>query len=515
MQSTLWRATAPVQSAAIPRAWAPYLRRVSAAIRRQRIAARRDRLQKFGEKDDYEDRADLKEMDKPGRTRLLLFEEAWKRLLRCLYEREGKILSEDQEQLAKEMRNAMLIKFYGSLGEVQKDITWLRANYGLTGEVYNTVAVLYPRRHGKTLVQALVSATVLVSQLGGNVMAYNYTGNHAKTWYDLCYKYLGYMRTDSRFGWHEEARSGNKLIIAQTINNGRLAKLWVFGNASDGRKATSLRGTGEDAFLINLDEFAFFHDEAFKVIFPAAANGAALVLTSSRPPFKTTALDLLEEVTDTGRAAVHKLDWRRLCPICRDMEQKTGRAIDECSHTVRAPIHFRSFLDTKRVISLLKPFGDAGRTEMQNETMGAIPIPLFDAVWIERALGRLAPRVSTMSLSNHFFTGFDPGSPQHKSDTAIMSVGFVRHVAGDDGHYREFGDDTPLFNGQLVVCLAPPSLSSLLSPLALAGVALGCEVERRGDRRCRVNRGRTQMRTRAQTCPHPHSRGQQRHRAMG
>ncbi len=459
MQSTLRAVHGP----SVPRAWAPYLRRVSAAIRRQRMADRRERLSRFGEKMDYENRADLDEMSKPGRARLILFEDAWKLLLRQLYEREGKILSEDQEQLGKEMRNAMLIKFYGSLGDVEKDISWLRAKYGFAGEVYNTVAVLYPRRHGKTLVQALISACVLISQLGGNVMAYNYTGNHAKTWYDLCYKFLGYMRNDSRFGWHEESRSGNKLIISQAINNGRLAKLWVFGNASDGRKATSLRGTGEDAFLINLDEFAFFHDEAFKVIFPAAANGAALVLTSSRPPHKTTALDLLDEVTETGRATVHKLDWRRLCPLCRDLEQKTGRAIDECSHTVRAPIHFRSFLDTKRVISLLKPFGDAGRTEMQNETMGAIPIPLFEPVWIERAVGKAAPRVSTMALSNHIFVGVDPGSPQHRSDTSIVSGCFVRSVAGDDGNYREYGDDVPLFNGHFVVCSRSVFVSSVPS----------------------------------------------------
>ncbi len=342
--------------------FASYLRRCVDTIGRRRGEALRARLSSFGPRYDYEFRV---EDTNQGRQALLRFEECRPRVLRCLYDQEKIIQSEDQERLLCDMRNTMLIKFYGSISAVQNDMPWLRGRGYVAADqtVHDGLAVLYPRRHGKTLTQAIVSVIVLLSQVRGNVLAYNYTNNHAHMWMSLFRRILDYMANDDAFGWTAVPGEDRKdtLTIRQVATKGGLATLKVFGNAMDGSKATSLRGTGAGAFLMNLDEFAFFHNEAFKVIFPAGANGAAIVLTSSRPPTKTTALELLEQTTKTGRQVLRSLDWRRLCDACAREEVETGRAKEACPHIARAPMAFRSFLAELRVMALLEPFDDAVR----------------------------------------------------------------------------------------------------------------------------------------------------------
>jgi hypothetical protein len=440
-----------------------YLQQSVQRTRAQRGAALAQRLQAFGPRMDYAFRPDVLDAQKPGKVALERFEECMKRLLARLYHEEGIIPSEDQHKLKNEMRNSMLVKFFGSLEAVQNNLNWLIAK-GFVGNdkaVFDAVAVLYPRRHGKTLTQAIVSACVLLSQVGGNVLAYNYTAKHARMWMQLCRRFLDYMQKDDMFGWSVvEDRIGIKLTLQQSSTGGRQATLWVFGNASDGKKAQALRGSGEAAFLINLDEFAFFHDEAFKVIFPAAANGAAVVLTSSRPPEKTTALELLEQHTKTGRSVVKRLDWRRLCDICVKEEQTSGKGIAACRHMARAPAEFRSYLANLRVMAFLEPFDNAGRTEMENETLGPQASSFFDQATVDGMLGPHAHRVPALPLTNHFFLGVDPGSTQDKSDTALVSACWSRRLGGTAG-FRDYERDAPLPATHLVVRSSSSSSSSL------------------------------------------------------
>jgi hypothetical protein len=345
--------------------WSSYLNTCIGTIQARRSAALRARLSAFGERYDYEFRADvIAERMSQGRQALLRFEECRPRILRKLYDNERIVLSEDQERLLNEMRNSMLPKFYGSVSNVQNDMPWLLERGFLKADkiVFDVVAVLYPRRHGKTLTQAIVSAIVLISQVSGNVLAYNRTLNHARMWMSLCRRFLDYMEKDDRFGWTAVEDRVDTLSLRQSATGSTVpVVLKVFGNASDGKKAVNLRGTGAGAFLMNLDEFAFFHDEAFKVIFPAGANGAAIVMTSSRPPDEVTVMELLEQTTKTGRQVLRRLDYRRLCDVCLKEEETSGHRLDSCRHVARAPMEFRSYLADARVMALLEPFDDAVR----------------------------------------------------------------------------------------------------------------------------------------------------------
>lgn len=65
-------------------------------------------------------------------------------------------------------------------------------------------------------------------------------------------------------------------------------------NVGDGNKARNIRGTDGDAFKIDMNEFpifpehTFFNDKAFTLIYPAAANGADIVMPSSWPIHEMT-----------------------------------------------------------------------------------------------------------------------------------------------------------------------------------------------------------------------------------
>lgn len=245
--------------------WGGFCERVADAIEQQRIAAVEPRARAFGFKETYVLRPDLLVEQSPGRARLRLFEECKLEVLALVYEKERIVLNDDQARFFDEMRNTMLIKFYGSLAAVMADEAYLRSKWGIN-VVFSAVLVLFPRRLGKTTTQCLVSTVVLCSQIGGNVLAYNYTAPQGAQWMSQCRQYMEYMRGHRRFGWTlVKERADRKLVLTQNVNNGSRASLSVFGNASDGRKATSLRGTGAAAFLMNLDEAAFFHKEAMKV----------------------------------------------------------------------------------------------------------------------------------------------------------------------------------------------------------------------------------------------------------
>ncbi len=113
-------------------------------------------------------------------------------------------------------------------------------------------------------------------------------------------------------------------------------------------------------------------------------------------------------------------------------------------------------MESVRVAALRKFFECApqshpttqGRTEMQNETMGAQSSPYFERAALEATLGPAAPRVWAMPQINHFFVGIDPGSTQSRSDTAVVSACYVRRLGGG---VRDFGDDAPLTAAHLVV----------------------------------------------------------------
>ena len=73
---------------------------------------------------------------------------------------------------------------------------------------------------------------------------------------------------------------------------------------------------------------------------PVLANGAAFVITSSRPPYGSPALGMIDAVTDDGRRVMEKCDWRRMCVGCQHREKVLENEV-ECNHLGTKPLEFR------------------------------------------------------------------------------------------------------------------------------------------------------------------------------
>lgn len=343
--------------------WAAYVETAAHVELARRSAAVAKCIANFERgKLDYEYRPEVLEARKPGRARFLAWTECARRVLLAIYHKEGITQSYDQQCLMEEMRNAGLVRMYGSYEAVLDDMPYLAHEWRLSEDkVRDAVAIIYPRRHGKTLTETIVAVIDALSQPDGNVYSYNPTAQHAREWLAQCVRFLRYMANDAVFGFTELSHLESKQIrIRQHIPSGTEIIIRVYGNAMNKRNAQNLRGGGNKAFRIICDEGFFFDIEAFKVIGPTVANGAIFVVASSKPPDNvrdTPALLLIfpppqpatleiikAAMPGTGRPIFNVLDWRRSCDECMALERATNRLV-VCSHTAPPALHFRGWFN--------------------------------------------------------------------------------------------------------------------------------------------------------------------------
>ena len=91
---------------------------------------------------------------------------------------------------------------YGNIDRVLDDFSWLHIRYGVQrNEIYDSLAVIYPRRHGKTLTETVVGVAVALAIPDGNVYVYNPTAEHAREWLSQAMRFLSYMKDDPIYGY--------------------------------------------------------------------------------------------------------------------------------------------------------------------------------------------------------------------------------------------------------------------------------------------------------------------------
>jgi hypothetical protein len=100
--------------------------------------------------------------------------------------------------------------------------------------------------------------------------------------------------------------------------------------------------------------------KAFPAIFPSAANGAMLVMTSSMSPGSNSiAMRILDVKYDDGSDVVKKLDFVQSCVVC-----KRKGIPEKCTHIARTPQHFTSRAHQARLAKLLSTDPMAYEREM-------------------------------------------------------------------------------------------------------------------------------------------------------
>ena len=131
----------------------------------------------------YSSLESYKKYTSSGRMRLERFERAF----RYLFENSDTRLGCYQKRLVDVITIALLSKIFQD--DLINNLKFLRKKYSID-ELNDTVAIIFPRRSGKTEGSAIVIAVIAVSQPKGNCIMYNLTATQAKEFLQSVMKHL-------------------------------------------------------------------------------------------------------------------------------------------------------------------------------------------------------------------------------------------------------------------------------------------------------------------------------------
>jgi hypothetical protein len=348
--------------------------------RRQTRAQRQARLMMLPV-EEYDDLPERRIELQAGRQALMDYEACRQRASEEL-ERQRRMRQDyDQTRLHDSMRNTDVKNmFQKRVEDLEMNRAWLRNTYQII-EVHETVVITFPRRSGKTLTETLDAAITMLSQRGGNVMAINPKKHQARDWLTQIKEHLELLKDDDTWGFQELEYRAGEIYKIRANYTGEVVEVVSRGNAGAAQFVASLRGGGKRIRKLYCDEAFFFCDEAWPVIFPLAANGCALVLTSSMAHKQQTLFQIRDARYKDGCPIVKVIDYRASCNECLLREQQTGVEV-HCTHVVRPPKHFRTRTDEERLEALMSPFGSYDR-EMLNIPPSATAQRIFTPVRID------------------------------------------------------------------------------------------------------------------------------------
>jgi len=181
----------------------------------------RDNSNKCYRKSEYIDLPSLKKLECSGRQRLARFERAANYLfLKC-----GIQLGHKQELLFEAIRTAYLLNMFGE--DLVSNISFLQKKYNLK-ELFDAVAILFPRREGKTSGTAILSGIIAVTQPGGNIICYNLSQRQADIWMDHVIPILEFFKDSEEFGWTLLQKNGKEKFQIHAKATGTVNTIYAY-----------------------------------------------------------------------------------------------------------------------------------------------------------------------------------------------------------------------------------------------------------------------------------------------
>ncbi len=168
---------------------------------------------------------------------------------------------------------------------------------------------------------------------------------------------------------------------------------------------------------IFLDEFMFMNPKAFPSIFPTAATGALMVMTSSMSAQGSScAMKMLDAKHDDGTNVVTKYNLVQSCVEC-----KRKNIPEKCTHFVTPPQHFQSFASQATLAKLLGPLDGAFGREFMNQVDEPPSVPAFEQTWIDN----MTTNSKTIKTARkHLFITIDPSCGKNGNYYVITSMVF-------------------------------------------------------------------------------------------
>jgi hypothetical protein len=158
-----------------------------------------------------------------GRQNLERFERA----LRFLFNECGVRLGYLQIKFLKAARIILLKRMFGP--GIVSEQAYLRHMFQIR-RLYDTAAIIFPRRSGKTTVQTILAAVIAVSQPDGNLVAFNLTNRQSKAWLHQAIKWLELFQKSPEFRYVELQRDMRETLMIRN-SCGTTARISSFAGA--------------------------------------------------------------------------------------------------------------------------------------------------------------------------------------------------------------------------------------------------------------------------------------------
>lgn len=191
------------------------------------LSAKEESQQNVHRKWEYSMLESFQQYQNSGRARLDSFCAAFD----YWHEHSGMKLGYMQRRLIQTVTIAFLRKMFGD--DLLPNLNYISQRYAID-ELNDTVAILFPRRSGKTVGMAIIIAVIAVSQPHGNSIMYNLTAGQAEEFLAETIKHLNVFKDSPEFGWEEDKKDVRKMIRIRTRKFGTLNSVKSYPSALKG-----------------------------------------------------------------------------------------------------------------------------------------------------------------------------------------------------------------------------------------------------------------------------------------
>lgn len=186
--------------------------------------------QKVHRKSEYSQLESFKEMSNSGRKKLESLENAF----RYFFDNSDTKLGYMQAKLKEVVIMAFLKNMFGD--DLVPNLKYLSKKFDIT-KFIDTVAIMFPRRSGKTMGCAIIIAALVVSQPDCNCVMYNLTATQAEEFISEVRRHMEVYRESTEFGWQIVSVDVRRKIIIKTNKFGTINSVKSY--------ACALRGDGK------------------------------------------------------------------------------------------------------------------------------------------------------------------------------------------------------------------------------------------------------------------------------
>jgi len=330
----------------------------------------------------------------------------------------GFMRSSHQRLFHRAFMMASLEQFYRQ--DLQRNLVRLLREYGAS-ELHSEVAIMTPRRFGKTWGLAMWAACMLVVGRDHDTCIYSTGARVSKMMLQTILRMVRILQ--EKFGGAIISINKNEEVVYET------AQGYVNSINAYPAKSETLRGTGSKrrTGTVILEEAAFIDPEvSLSIVAPTLTRKYVnLFAISTINSDDMVMSSFMTAKYPDGRSVMLSLNFSLVCEACRE----AGRA-DSCQHRMGDLPHWSSVEQHQKLNALMSHAQETLQREIRGLDMSENTKPAFNAGAIEALkdpeLGIVKAPLPTQS---HVFVIIDPACGGANSSMALISLVFTENKA--------------------------------------------------------------------------------------